>query len=247
MAGHSQFKNIMYRKGAQDKKRAKMFAKITREIMVAVKSGLPEANSNPRLRAALASARTANMPKDNVERAIKKALGGEDDSNFTEVRYEGYGPSGIAVIVEALTDNRNRTASEIRAAFNKHGGALGETGSVAFSFEHVGYLLFSKEFNFDKLFEAALEAGAENVEQTDEGIEIICANTDFAPVRDFLMNAIGEPHEAKLIWRSTNTTSVDLDTAKTLMKLIDVLDDLDDVQNVYTNVEFTDEIAGQLE
>lgn len=247
MAGHSQFKNIMHRKGAQDKKRAKMFAKITREIMVAVKSGLPEANANPRLRAALASARAANMPKDNVERAIKKALGGEDDSNFVEVRYEGYGPGGIAVIIEALTDNRNRTASEVRAAFNKYGGSLGETGSVSFSFEHIGYLLFSKEFGFDKLFEAGIDAGAENVEEVDEGIEVTSSNTDFAQVRDQLMDKVGEPIEAKLMWRPTNTSAADLDTAKSLMKLIDALEDLDDVQNVYTNVELSDAIAAQLD
>lgn len=247
MAGHSQFKNIMHRKGAQDKKRAKIFAKIAREIMVSVKSGIPEASSNPRLRAALASARAANMPKDNIDRAIKKALGGEDDSNFTEVRYEGYGPNGIAVIVEALTDNRNRTASEVRAAFNKHGGSLGETGSVAFSFERIGYLLFPKELNFDKLFEAALEAGADNVEECEEGIEVTSTTDDFAQVRDQLMDKIGEPVEAKLVWRPTNTSPASLDTAKTLMKLVDTLEDSDDVQNVYTNIEMTDEIASQLD
>ena len=246
MAGHSQFKNIMYRKGAQDKKRAKTFAKIAREIMVSVKSGLPEASSNPRLRAALASARAANMPKDNIDRAIKKALGGEDDSNFSEVRYEGYGPGGIAVIVEALTDNRNRTASEVRSAFNKHGGALGETGSVAFSFEYVGYLLFPKTFDFDMLFEAALDAGAENVEDSDEGMEVTSSITDFAHVRDNLMEKIGEPVEAKLIWRPTNLASVNVDTARTLMKLVDALEESDDVQNVYTNIEMTNELAAQL-
>jgi len=246
MAGHSQFKNIMYRKGAQDKKRAKMFAKITREIMVAVKSGLPDPNSNPRLRAALASARAANMPKDNVDRAIKKALGGEDDTNYAEVRYEGYGPSGIAVIVEVLTDNRNRTASEVRSAFSKHGGALGETGSVAFTFEKLGYLLYPSTQNFDALFEAALEAGADNVESTEEGIEVTCNSDDFAAVRDLLMEKIGEANEAKLIWRALNTANADLETAKTLMKLVDVLEDNDDVQNVYTNAEMSDDVLKQL-
>lgn len=246
MAGHSQFKNIMYRKGAQDKKRAKTFAKIAREIMVSVKSGLPEASANPRLRAALASARAANMPKDNIDRAIKKALGGDDDSHLSEVRYEGYGPGGIAVIVEALTDNRNRTASEVRAAFNKHGGALGETGSVAFSFEYIGYLLFPKNLNFDALFDAALEAGADNVEDADDGIEVSSSVTNFAKVRDHLMEKIGDPVEAKLMWRPTNFSSASMDTAKTLMKLIDALEESDDVQNVYTNVEMSDEIAAQL-
>lgn len=246
MAGHSQFKNIMYRKGAQDKKRAKIFAKIAREIMVAVKSGIPEASSNPRLRAALASARAANMPKDNIDRAIKKALGGEDDSNFVEVRYEGYGPGGVAIIVEALTDNRNRTASEVRAAFNKHGGSLGETGSVAFSFEHIGYLAFPKNLTFDKIFEEGIEAGAENVEEQDEAIEVTCSTEDFAQVRDHLMEKVGDPTESKLMWRPTNLSAANLDTAKTLMKLVDVLEDLDDVQNVYTNADITDDIAAQL-
>ena len=247
MAGHSQFKNIMHRKGAQDKKRAKIFAKLAREIMVSVKSGLPEASANPRLRAALSAARSANMPKDNIDRAIKKALGGEDGSNFDEVRYEGYGPGGIAIIIEALTDNRNRTASEVRAAFNKHGGSLGETGSVGFSFEHIGYLLFSKNLSFDTLFEKALEAGAENVEAVEEGIEVTASTSDFIHVRDFLMETVGEPMEAKLLWRPTNLAPANLDTARTLMKLIDALEDSDDVQHVYTNVDMTDDIAAQLE
>ena len=246
MAGHSQFKNIMYRKGAQDKKRAKMFAKITREIMVAVKNGLPEASSNPRLRAALASARAANMPKDNIDRAIKKAIGGDDDTNFTEVRYEGYGPGGVAVIVEALTDNRNRTASEVRSAFSKHGGSLGETGSVAFSFEKVGYLRYPLAQNFDKVFEAALDAGADNVENAEDGIEVTCNPDDFAMVRDKLAESITEADESKLMWRATNTSPVDLDTAKTLLKLIDVLEDSDDVQNVYSNADISEDILNQL-
>jgi len=246
MAGHSQFKNIMYRKGAQDAKRAKKFAKITREIMVSVKTGIPDPESNTRLRSALAAARAANMPKDNIDRAIKKALGNDADSNFFEVRYEGYGPGGVAVIVEALTDNRNRTASEVRSAFTKHGGSLGETGSVSFVFEKMGYLLFNKSFDFDKVFESGLDAGADNVEATDEGIEVTCSADGFATVRDGLMKGLGEPDEAKLIWRPLTTASVNLDTAHTLMKLVDILEDNDDVQHVYTNVEMSDEIAEQL-
>lgn len=247
MAGHSQFKNIMHRKGAQDAKRAKKFAKITREIMVAVKSGQPDPDTNPRLRAALALARGANMPKDNVERAIKKALGADSQDNFSEVRYEGYGPGGVAVIVETLTDNRNRTASEVRSYFSKHGGSLGETGSVSFMFEYVGYVLFSKDKNFDALFEAALEAGADNVEESDDGIEVTCAVPDFAAVRDHLMDTHGDPLEAKLIWRPLNTSTPDLDQSKTLLKLIDVLEDNDDVQNVYTNADIAPEILAALD
>ncbi len=246
MAGHSQFKNIMYRKGAQDAKRAKKFAKITREIMVSVKSGNSDPESNPRLRAALASARASNMPKDNIERAIKKALGNDADSNFSEVRYEGYGAGGVAIIVEALTDNRNRTASEVRATFTKHGGSLGETGSVAFVFERLGYLLFSKNFSFDKLFESALEAGADSVEETEEGIEITCPPDDFAIVRDHLMRCKIEPDEARLVWRPLTLVPVDLDSTKTLLKLIDILEDNDDVQHVYTNADISDEIMAQL-
>ncbi len=246
MAGHSQFKNIMYRKGAQDAKRAKKFAKITREIMVAVKTGNLDPEYNPRLRSALALARAANMPKDNIDRAIKKASGNDADSNFTEVRYEGYGPGGVAVVVEALTDNRNRTASEVRAAFTKHGGALGETGSVSFIFERVGHLLLAKKWSFDRVFEAALDQGADNVEETDEGIEVTCAVDDFAAVRDGLTKAIGEPDSAQLIWRPLTLAPVDLDTAKTLLKLVDILEDNDDVQHVYTNADISEELMAQL-
>jgi YebC/PmpR family DNA-binding regulatory protein len=247
MAGHSQFKNIMYRKGAQDAKRAKMFAKIAREILVSVKAGGPDASSNPRLRAALASARAANMPKDNVDRAIKKASGNEDMGQYHEVRYEGYGINGVAVIVETLTDNRNRTASEVRSNFTKHGGNLGETGSVGFCFERLGVLHFeAAKFDFDKVFEAAVVAGADNVE-TIEGIqEVTCPMDSFASVRDALIETLGDPIEAKIMWRPLNTTSVNEDQAKTLFKMIDVLEDNDDVQNVYTNVEIADEILQKL-
>lgn len=247
MAGHSQFKNIMHRKGAQDAKRARAFAKIARELMVAARSGLPDPNSNPRLRAALASARAANMPKDNIDRAMKKALGGDDGTIYEEVRYEGYGPGGVAVIVETLTDNRNRTASEVRSYFNKFGGNLGETGSVNFSFERIGLLHFDKtKFNFDQMFEAAVEGGADNVETIEEILEVTCSMEAFAQVRDHLIEKLGDPLIAKIIWRPLTTISCDEDTAKTLIKLIDILEDNDDVQNVYANFEVSDEIAARL-
>ncbi len=247
MAGHSQFKNIMYRKGAQDSKRARVFAKIAREILVSVAAGGAEASSNPRLRAALASARAANMPKDNVDRAIKKALGNDDLSQYHEVRYEGYGIAGVAVIVEALTDNRNRTASEVRSTFTKHGGNLGETGSVGFCFERLGVLHFeTAKFSFDKIFEAAVSAGADNVETIGDLIEVTCPMDAFASVRDALIETLGDPQTAKVMWRAVNTTVVNEGQAKTLLKMIDVLEDSDDVQNVYTNVEITDEILQKL-
>ena len=247
MAGHSQFKNIMYRKGAQDAKRAKMFAKIAREIIVSVKSGGAEASSNPRLRAALASARAANMPKDNVDRAIKKASGGEDLSQYEEVRYEGHGTAGVAVIVEALTDNRNRTASEVRSTLSKNGGNLGETGSVGFCFERIGLLHFdASKFNFDQVFEAAVDAGADNVETLDDAHEITCPIENFASVRDILIEKLGDPREAKIMWKPLNTVSVNEEQAKTLFKMIDTLEDNDDVQNVYTNVEISEDVLKKL-
>lgn len=246
MAGHSQFKNIMHRKGAQDSKRARMFAKITREIVVAAKSGLPDPATNPRLRSALAAARSANVPKDNIERALKKVIGGEDNTVYEEVRYEGYGAGGIAVIVEGLTDNRNRTASEIRSIFSKHGGNLGETGGVAFQFERVGLIRFDVSKGFDAVFEAAVNAGADDVVEVDESLEIICPMDAFAAVRDSVIETLGDPMEAKVIWRPLNTLSCDEDTARTLFKMIDTLEDNDDVQNVYANFDISDEIAQKL-
>src|SRR5690606_17812165 len=210
MAGHSQFKNIMYRKGAQDKKRAKQFARLTREIMVAAKTGLPEPDKNPRLRGAIQAARQANMPKDNIERAIKRAAGGEDDTNYEEVRYEGYGPGGVAGIVEALTDNRNRTASEVRAAFSKHGGALGETNSVSFMFDRIGVITYpAKVASAEVMFEAAVEAGAGNVESTAAQHEITCDPDDFTAVRDALTDRFGDPASAELTWRPQTTVVID--------------------------------------
>jgi YebC/PmpR family DNA-binding regulatory protein len=245
MAGHSQFKNIMYRKGAQDAKRAKMFAKFAREIMVSARIS-PDATSNPRLRAALAAARAANMPKDNIDRAIKKVTGGEDNTVYEEVRYEGYGPAGIAVIVECLTDNRNRTASEVRSAFAKHGGNLGETGSVGFMFDRIGLVRYPASLNFDQVFESAVLAGADDVETADDAHEVVCSMDMFAAVRDGLHTSLGDPLEAKIIWRPNITAPCDEETAKTLMKLLDVLDDNDDVQNVYSNADISADILAKL-
>ena len=247
MAGHSQFKNIMYRKGAQDKKRAKVFTKLIRELTVAAKSGLPDPDSNPRLRSAIAAARAANMPKDNVDRAIKRATGGEDDANFEEIRYEGYGPGGIAVIVEALSDNRNRTASEVRAAFSKHGGALGETNSVSFMFDHVGSIVFPADrASDDEMFEAAVDCGAENVVSDESGHEVITATEEFSRVRDGLTTRFGDPQEAGLTWKPQSTVNVDEEAAESLLKLLDVLEDNDDVQRVSANFEIADDVIERL-
>ncbi|MEQ8664660.1 MAG: YebC/PmpR family DNA-binding transcriptional regulator [Rhodospirillales bacterium] len=246
MAGHSQFKNIMHRKGRQDAKRAKMFTKLAREITVAAKIGADDPAFNPRLRAAIIAARAQNMPKDNIDRAIKKASG-DDDANYEEVRYEGYGPGGVAVIIEALTDNRNRTASEVRSAFSKHGGNLGETGSVSFMFERVGLISFSADTaSAEEMFEAALEAGASDVTSDANGHEVICATDDFSDVRDALEERFGEPEAARLDWKPQNNIAVDEDTAGTLLKLIDVLDDNDDVQQVSANFDITDDVMERL-
>ena len=247
MAGHSQFKNIMHRKGKQDSIRAKVFAKHIRELTVAAKTGLPDPDMNPRLRTAISAAKGVNMPKDNIDRAIKRGAGGEDDANYEEVRYEGYGPSGIAVIVEALTDNRNRTASEVRAAFTKHGGNLGETGSVNFMFDQVGQVLYPANIaSADDVFEAALEAGAQDVQSSDDGHEIICAITDFNEVRDGLEAKFGAAESAELTWKPQNTIELDADSAGTMLKLIDALEDNDDVQKVSSNVEIDDTVLEQL-
>ncbi len=247
MAGHSQFKNIMYRKGAQDAKRAKVFTKIIRELTVAAKTGLSDPNANPRLRAAMIAAREANMPKDTMERAIKRGAGGDDSTVYDEVRYEGYGPGGIALIVEALTDNRNRTASEIRTAFAKAGGNLGETNSVSFMFERKGVVVYpAKAAGADAMFEAALEAGADNVESDTEAHQVTCATEDFSTVRDALETKFGAAREAKLQWLPLNTVPVDGDAADSLLKLIDALEDNDDVQVVFGNFEFSDETLAKL-
>ncbi len=247
MAGHSQFKNIMHRKGAQDAKRARQFAKLIREITVSARQGLPDPASNPRLRAAMAAAREANMPRDTIERAVKKAIGGTGGEDYAEVRYEGYGPAGVAVIVEALTDNRNRTASDVRSAFSKHGGALGETNSVSFMFSRLGVIQYAaKAASADAILEAAIEAGADNAESTSEIHEITCAIEDFFSVRDALEARFGEPQSAKLEWRPTNSVTLDEEKATGLLKLVDALEDNDDVQNVYANFDIPDDVAQRL-
>lgn len=246
MAGHSQFKNIMYRKGAQDAKRAKVFTKIIRELTTSARIS-PDPESNARLRQAIIAARGANMPKDTMERAIKRGAGGEDTTDYVEVRYEGYGPSGVAVIVEALTDNRNRTAGEVRAAFTKYGGNLGETNSVSFMFDRVGMIRYPKgKINYETLFDAALEAGAQNIEEADKGYEIECTLEDFSTVRDQLIAKFGDPESAELVWKPQTTALVDEEKAISLMKFIDVLEDNDDVQSVFANFEMSDEVMEKL-
>ena len=246
MAGHSQFKNIMHRKGKQDSVRSKMFSKLAREITVAAKTGLPDPSMNARLRLAVQNAKAQSMPKDNIERAIKKASGA-DGENYDEVRYEGYGPGGVAVIVEALTDNRNRTASSVRSTFTKAGGALGETGSVSFSFDRVGEIVYKLSAgDADKVMEAAIEAGAEDVTTDEDGHTIICGFEDIGEVSKALEATLGEAETVKAIWRAQNTVPVDEEKAQSLMKLIDTLEDDDDVQNVYTNFEVSDEVMAKL-
>jgi len=247
MAGHSQFKNIMYRKGAQDKKRAQLFAKLAREITVAAKTGQPDPNFNARLRSAILAARAENMPNDNIERAIKKATGGEGDANFEEIRYEGYGPGGVAVIVEALTDNRNRTASELRSLFSKNGGTLGESNSVSFLFERVGEILYAKEaVSAEALFEVAVEAGAQDVSGTAEGHSITTLPEDFSPVRDALLERFGDPLAARLTWRPLTAVLVEGEAAEQMLKFLDALEDSDDVQQVSANYEIPDDVLAKL-
>ena len=247
MAGHSQFKNIMYRKGAQDAKRAKMFTKLQREITVSARAGQPDPDANPRLRAAIQAARKASMPKDNIERAVKKATGGDADADFNELRYEGYGPAGVAVIVETLTDNRNRTAAEVRALFSKHGGSLGETGSVSFLFNQVGEIVYPVEAGDpDTVFEAALEAGATNVESDASGHVVTTAVDDLAAVRDSLEAALGEVERAGLVWRPATTTPLNEEQASSVLKLLDALDDNDDVQRVAANFDIPDDVLQRL-
>ncbi|MDX1541103.1 MAG: YebC/PmpR family DNA-binding transcriptional regulator [Geminicoccaceae bacterium] len=246
MAGHSQFKNIMHRKGRQDAKRAKTFTKLIKEVQVAARMGLPDPDSNPRLRSALQAARAANVPKDNIERAIKRGSGGEGET-YEEVRYEGYGPGGVAVIVESLTDNRNRTAAEVRAAFSKHGGSLGETNSVSFQFDRVGEIHYPAEAaDPDTMLEAAVEAGAEDCQSGDGGHDVVCAPDDLNAVREALEAELGPAEEARLGWRPQSTIPVSPEHAETLFKLLDVLDDSDDVQRVVANFEVDDAVLERL-
>ena len=247
MAGHSQFKNIMHRKGAQDARRARQFAKAIREITVSARSGLPDPASNPRLRAAIAAAGKVNMPRDTVDRAIKKASGATGGEDYVEVRYEGYGPSGVAVIVETLTDNRNRTASDVRAAFSKHGGALGETNTVSFMFSRLGVVRYpAAAASEDAMLEAAIEAGADNAESGADGHEVTCTIETFFAVRDALEKRFGAPEHAALEWRPSTTVMLDEEAATGVLKLVDVLDELDDVQNVWANFDLPDELAQRL-
>lgn len=246
MAGHSKFKNIMHRKGAQDKKRSAMFSKLSREITVAAKMGTPDPDMNPRLRAAVMAAKAQSMPKDNIERAINKAAVGEGD-NYEDVRYEGFGPGGVSLIVEALTDNRNRTATNVRVAFSRNGGNLGASGSVSHGFDRLGLIAYpASAGSSDEIFEAAIEAGAEDVQSSDDGHEIWTAQEDLHEVAKALEKALGEPESTKLAWRPQTPVEVGEAEAETLLKLIDTLDDDDDVQTVWGNYEVSDEVMERL-
>ena len=246
MAGHSQFKNIMHRKGRQDKVRSKLFGKLAREITVSAKLGLPDPAFNPRLRAAVIAARAENMPKDNIDRAIKKSQG-SDTENYDEIRYEGNGPGGVAIIVEALTDNRNRTAGEVRAIFSKNGGNLAETGAVSFMFSHVGIVEFdAKAASADAMLEAAIEAGAEDVTSNDDGHQIITTPDTLNDVAKALEAKFGEPRKTSLLWRPQNTIALDDEAGEKVLKLLESLDDSDDVQNVYANFEVSDTLVARM-
>ena len=248
MAGHSKFKNIQHRKGRQDAQRAKIFSKLAREITVAAKMGLPDPESNPRLRLAVMAARSQSMPSDNIKRAIEKAAGAGDDANYENVRYEGYGPHGVAIIVEALTDNRNRTAGDVRSTFSKLGGNMAETGAVSFMFDRVGQILYPvKTASSDAMFEAALEAGADNVESDDDSHEIITKIEDFSAVSDALTKKFGDPEQTGLIWKPKVPAPVDtVEHANVIMRLIETLEDFDDVQTVSTNMEMSDDVAAAI-
>ena len=247
MAGHSKWANIQHRKGRQDAIRSKLFSKLAKEITVAAKMGDPDPDKNPRLRLAVKEAKSSAVPKDVIDRAIKKAIGG-DAENYDEIRYEGYGPNGIAVIVEAMTDNRNRTASNVRSYFTKSGGDMGQTGSVSFMFDRVGEIKYPADAgDADTVMMAAIEAGADDVESDEEGHWIYCADTDLNDVTTALEAALGESETAKLIWKPQAPTEIaDLDTAQKLMRLIETLEDDDDVQNVTGNFDLSDEVAAQL-
>ncbi len=236
MAGHSQFKNIMHRKGAQDAKRAKIFAKLAREITVAAKSGLLDAKQNPRLRNAIINARHENMPNEKINKAIQKASSNEDNNNFEEIRYEGIGNNGISLIIETLTDNRNRTASEIRSILNKNSGTLGESGSVSYNFERAGKIVFeSKDINKEKFFEFAIDIGVTDIIEEHEIIIAICEPEKFGKIRDLLEKEFKEPIIAKLIWNIKNYVTVNKEEEKKLYYIIELLEENDDVQNIYTN------------
>ncbi|MFQ5958159.1 MAG: YebC/PmpR family DNA-binding transcriptional regulator [Alphaproteobacteria bacterium] len=247
MAGHSQWKNIMYRKGAQDAKRAKVFTKLIRELTVAARSGPADPAMNPRLRAAIQAAKAANMPKDTVERAIKRGSGDEEGASFEEIRYEGYGPGGVAVIVEALTDNRNRTAAEVRAAFARSGGTLGETGSVTFMFDRVGSVAYAPQAaSADDMLEAAVEAGADDCDSGVHGHEVTCEPDRLDEVRDALEQRFGPAQGARLVWKPETLIPLDGDKAESLFGLLETLEDSDDVQTVSANYEVADDVMEKL-
>jgi YebC/PmpR family DNA-binding regulatory protein len=246
MAGHSQFKNIMHRKGRQDAVKSKLFGKLAREITVSAKLGLPDPAMNARLRAAILAARAENMAKDSIDRAIKKAIGGEAES-YDEIRYEGYGPGGVAVIVEVLTDNRNRTAGEVRSTFTKSGGNLAETGAVSFMFDHVGAVEYDANVaSADAVLEAAIDAGAEDVVSNESGHEIYTTPDSLAAVARALESKFGEPRKSALAWKPQNTVAVDDEQGEKVLKLIENLNDHDDVQNVYANFEVSDALMQKL-
>jgi YebC/PmpR family DNA-binding regulatory protein len=246
MAGHSQFKNIMHKKGRADKARSKLFSKLAREITVSAKLGLPDPAFNPRLRAAILAAKAENMPKDNIERAIKKSQGGESE-NYDAIRYEGYAPGGVAVIVEALTDNRNRTAGEVRSIFTKAGGNLAETGAVSFMFDHVGVVEYdANKADADTMLEAAIEAGAEDVVSNEDGHQIFTTTDSLAEVTKALEAKFGEPRKSGMMWKPQNTIAVDDEAGEKILKLMDALDDNEDVQNVYANFEVSDALMQKM-
>jgi len=246
MAGHSKWANIQHRKGRQDAARSKLFSKLSKEITVAARMGDPDPDKNPRLRLEVKEARSNSVSREVIERAIKKSQGGDGDS-YEEIRYEGYGPGGVAVIVEAMTDNRNRTASNVRSTFGKNGGNLGETGSVGFMFERKGQMIYPVSVgDADAVMMAAIEAGAEDVESSDEEHAIWCDQVDLNAVSTALEGALGESFSTKMIWRPTTTTGLDLDGMQKLMRLLDALEDDDDVQNVTANFEASDEVMAQL-
>lgn len=246
MAGHSQYKNIMFRKGKQDKMRSKIFSKLAREITVAAKAGVPDPAANARLRLAIQNARAENLPKENIERAIKKAIGGEDGS-YDAVRYEGYGAGGVAVIVEALTDNRNRTAPVVRSLFAKHGGNMGETGSVSFMFTRLGEIQYpAAKASADAMLDAAIEAGADDVSSDASAHVISCAFENTGDVSAALAAKFGDAETVKIVWRPNVMTPVDFDTAESLMKLVDALDEDDDIQVVFTNADIPDDVMARL-
>ncbi len=247
MAGHSQFKNIMHRKGAQDAKRAKTFAKLAREITVAAKLGTPDPKQNPRLRSAMINARSENMPNDRISKAIQKAESNDNDKNYEEIRYEGYAVGGVALIIDALTDNRNRTASEVRAILNKYGGSLAETGAVAFNFERIGVIEYKYiDINSDLLFDVVVESGAIDLIKENEFHKISCKPEELGKVRDYIAEKFNDPKTAKLQWKANNTIEINEEHAKTLLKMIELLEDNDDVQSIYSNFEISMKILEKI-